>query len=111
MPAIFSLLVAIAGWFYLFYSQAAYRLHGIEDERINRRRIRLRRANGFVMLLLAGFFFAGFYRVDVKESPGPFLAVWIVVFFLMFLVVLLGLLDVWFTAKLRRNRPNTPPTS
>ena len=43
LPAIFALLVAAAGWYYLFYSKAAIGLRGIEDDRQNRLRVRLRR--------------------------------------------------------------------
>jgi Na+/H+ antiporter NhaD/arsenite permease-like protein len=113
LPGIFSLLVAIAGWHYLFYSRAAHRLGGMEDDRSNRQRIRLRRINGSVMLLLAVFFFAGFYTVDDKVSPGAFLLVWLTVFVLMFFLTLLAFLDLLLTARMRRQRrqrrTNPPP--
>jgi hypothetical protein len=119
LAGIFALLVAIAGWHYLFYSKAAQRLAhqsgGVEDDRTNRSRVHLRRANGVIMLLLAGFFFAGFYTVDPKTTPSAFVYVWTAVFFLMFLIVALALLDVRLTARLRRDRrakakpPSTTP--
>ena len=36
MLSIFALLVAACGWYYLFYSRAAERLEGIEENRANR---------------------------------------------------------------------------
>ena len=41
--AIFSLFVAAAGWYYMFYSKAASRLSGIEDSRANGVRVWLRK--------------------------------------------------------------------
>jgi drug/metabolite transporter (DMT)-like permease len=115
LAGIFALLVAIAGWHYLFYSKAAQRLAhqsgGLEDDRTNRSRVHLRRANGVVMLLLAGFFFAGFYTVDPKTTPSAFVYVWTTVFFLMFVIVALALLDVRLTARLRRDRTKAKPPS
>ena len=109
LPGIFSLLVGAAGWYYLFYSQAAQNLGGIEGHAASQRRGRLRRIGGFCMLLLAIGNYAGFYTFDPKRSPDAFLLTWITVFVLLFLIVLLALLDLRLTAKLRRNRPNPPP--
>ena len=52
------------------------------------------------MFLLSIFFFAGFYSVDYKNSPGRFVLVWLTVFVLMFLLMLLALLDLLLTARL-----------
>src|SRR4051794_41753592 len=46
LPAILALLTGVAGWFYLFFSRAAHRLAGVEDDRLNRRRVRLRPIGG-----------------------------------------------------------------
>ena len=110
LPGIFSLLVAAAGWHYLFYSNAAKNLVCVEDEPTNLLRARLRRIGGFTLLLLAILFFAGFYSVDARRSPAAFLAIWIGVFALLFLVVLLALMDVRLTAKLKKKRPKPPQT-
>jgi drug/metabolite transporter (DMT)-like permease len=110
LPGIFSLLVGVAGWYYLFYSRAAEKLGGIERAEVNRTRLRLRRIGGFVMLLLAIATYAGFYTFDPKHAPAAFVATWIAVFILLFLVVLLALLDVRLTAQLRRKRPTPPNT-
>jgi drug/metabolite transporter (DMT)-like permease len=88
---VFSLLVAIAGWYYMFYSRAAQNLSAIEDQQVNRKRMRLRRVGGFFMFLLAVFLFAGMHTVDAKGSPAGFLLVWITVFVLLLMIVILAL--------------------
>ena len=104
LPAIFALLIAASGWYYLFYSQAAHRLAVVEDAPSNRRRCRLRRLNGFVMLLFSGFFYAGYYSIDEKRSVALFAGVWLMVVILLLLIVLFALLDVRLTARLHRRR-------
>jgi len=101
---IFSLLVAAAGWYYMFYSRAVANLSSIEDQSINRRRLRLRRAGGFIMFLLAIALFAGFHSVDSATSAQAFVLVWLSVFVLLLTVLLLAMADVRLTWKLRRNR-------
>src|SRR5260221_7699665 len=94
LSTIFSLLVAAAGWYYMFYSRGAASLSGLEDQGLNDRRRRLRRIGGFVMFLLAAAFFAGFHTVDANDSAAAFLIVWMGVFLLLFTIVLLALLDL-----------------
>ena len=53
MVTSFSLLVAAAGWFYLFYSKSASRLATVESARDNFYRVLCRRINGVAMILLA----------------------------------------------------------
>jgi hypothetical protein len=114
LPGILSLLIAVAGWHYLFYSRAAHRLGrqagGLEDDRSNRQRIRLRRMNGVVMLFLAVAIFAGTYTADANTTPNAFVVVWSAAMLLILLLVLLALFDVLLTARLRRNRTKLPPT-
>lgn len=98
-----SLLTAVTGWYYLFYSRAAGRLAGLESRRLNRRRRRLRRAGGVVMLLLAVGFFAGFNSVDAVRQPTGYLVVWAAVMLLLIVMVILALADVRLTAQLRRS--------
>jgi len=102
--AIFSLLTAAAGWHYLFYSRAAHRLGAIEEPASNARRVRLRRANGVVMILLAVCFLVGFYTVDAEVQPAAFMAVWVAVFALLLAVVCLAFADLRLTWKLRERR-------
>lgn len=107
LSSVFSLLVAAAGWYYMFYSRAATRLGGIEDETTNRWRQRLRRANGFVMFLLAVGFYAGFNTIDPRASQSAaaaFVAVWLSVFVLLLVIVLLVLFDLRLTLRLRHRR-------
>jgi hypothetical protein len=101
---IFSLLIAAAGWYYMFYSRAAVSLHGIEDEHLNKRRQRLRQLGGFMMILLAVGLFAGFHTVDPNSSAQAFLLIWFGVFLLLFAVLLLAMADLRLTWRLRHRR-------
>ena len=103
LPAAFSLLVAAAGWFYMFYSRAAHNLHGVENEALNLRRIRLRRVGGFVMFCLAIAFFVGFHPY-VWNAGAAALAIWMLVMVLLLAVVVLGLVDLRLTWQLRKPR-------
>lgn len=101
LPAIFALLAGAAGWYYLFYSKAAHALRPVEGDRTNNRRLRLRRVNGLMMLLLAVAFFAGFRTVDEKRSPVAFLLVWLAALLLLAIIVVLAMVDLRLTLKLR----------
>ncbi len=103
LPAIFSLLVAAAGWFYMFYSRAAHNLSGVEHDARNLRRIRLRRVGGFMMFLLAVAFFIGF-QPYVWQSDLIAMGVWMLVMFLLLAIVVLGLIDLRLTWQLRKPR-------
>lgn len=105
LAAIFSLLVAAAGWHYVFYSRAAHRLEGVEEERLNRVRIGLRRVGGVVMLCLAASFLAMFFAYDLEHfdrATPTFLVLLLSVFGLLGLIVVLALIDLRLTVKLRR---------
>ena len=104
VTGIFSLIVAAFGWYYMFYSRAAANLSGIERHDLNRRRHRLRRIGGFVMLLLAVGMYAGFNSVDPQTSPSPFVAVWLTVFVLLLVTVILAMIDLRLTWKLRQRQ-------
>jgi len=108
LSGIFSLLVAAAGWYYMFYSRAAQKLGGVEAQAVNLQRVRLRRVGGFVMFLLAVAMFAGVWSIDWQASRSAFVAVWFTVFILLGTIVVLALLDLRLTAKLRRRRAPTP---
>lgn len=109
LTGVFSLLVAACGWYYMFYSRAATNLSGVEDEGINRRRQRLRRIGGFVMLVLGVALFAGFNTVDAHSGPQAFLLTWLAVFLLLFTIVLLALVDLRLTWKLRHRKRGFDP--
>ena len=103
LAGIFALLTGAAGWYYLFYSRAAQQLSAVEDQSLNTRRIALRRAGGVAMLLLGGFFFAGFHWIDdPQQTPARFLGVWLTVFALLVVIVVLALVDVRLTRRLKR---------
>ena len=103
LAGIFALLTGASGWFYLFYSRAAHRLAGIEAQRLNERRVAMRRVGGVAMLLLAGFFFTGVYGLDEQAwSPFTLMFVWLAVFVLLLAVVVLAMIDLRLTRKLRR---------
>ena len=113
LTSIFSLLVGAAGWYYMFYSRAALKLSGVEGEQRSRLRQRFRQANGFVMLLLAVALYAGFNSVDPATGPHAFVSVWFSVFVLLLIIVLLALVDVRLTWRLRhaRRRAADAPSS
>jgi drug/metabolite transporter (DMT)-like permease len=101
MLAIFALLVAAVGWYYLFYSQAAQRLERVEDQRNNRIRGVLRRVNAIIMLLMAVGIALGTLQFE-RLTPEQFVLTWAGVMVLLFVVVVLALIDVRLTWKLRR---------
>jgi drug/metabolite transporter (DMT)-like permease len=106
LPGILALLIAIAGWFYMFYSRAAANLESVEDAQLNGRRIRLRRVGGFVMLLLSIAFFALFYTFDPDRDPAESIATLLAVLVLLCMILVLGLVDLRLTMKLRRSARN-----
>lgn len=104
LPTAFALLTAAAGWFYLFYSRAAHNLSGVEGAADNRARVLLRRAGGVCMILLGVGFFMGFNTFDPKERPSAFIATWFAVFLLLGTTMVLALIDVRLTMRLRRRK-------
>jgi hypothetical protein len=109
VTALFSLLVAAAGWYYMFYSRAATNLSGIEREDLNRKRHLLRRIGGFIMFLLAVGMYAGFNSVDPLVSPNAFILIWLGVFVLLLVTVILAMIDLRLTWKLRHRRRESAP--
>jgi len=102
--AIFSLLVAAAGWYYLFNSRAAEKLAGVEETALNLKRIRLRRIGGFLLLLLAMLFYIGGAVVDWDRPTIWFLVTWVAVMLLLGAVTCLALIDLRLTTQLRQRR-------
>jgi hypothetical protein len=101
---IFAGLTAALGWYYLFYSRAAGKLEGVEAERINHRRVRLRRTGGAIMMLLGVLFFAGFQEL----AAVPFILVWIGVMLSLLAIVALALIDLRLTWGLQQSRRQGP---
>ncbi len=102
LAGVLALLIAAAGWHYLFYSTVATRLGGIEDQAINRRRVVLRRVGGGLMFILAVLLTAGFHSAAVERSGELFLAVWLGVASILGTLMILAMVDVRLTLKLRR---------
>ena len=103
LPGIFSLIVMAAGWYYIFYSPAAKRLAVVEPGETNRFRVRLRRLNGVVMMLLAVSFYASYYTFDERQ-PQLFTWSFMTSILLLGAMVVLALIDVQLTRKLRAER-------
>lgn len=107
LAAVFCLLVAAAGWHYMFYSRAAGRLASVEEENANWLRGVLRRIGGAAMLLLAVCFFALCAAVESSAGRAVVLVLGFTVLMLLTVILFLGLLDVRLTWKLRRRgRPD-----
>ncbi|MDP9173144.1 MAG: hypothetical protein M3O30_04660 [Planctomycetota bacterium] len=98
---IFSLLCGIAGWYYLFYSQAAARLAHLEHPAANQRRRRLRRICGGTMFLLGAAFFIGMHLEELGGSIKAYIAIWLFVLLLLLLVIFLAYADIRLTIRLR----------
>ena len=108
VAAILALLVGIAGWFYLFYSKAAHRLAGVEESATNRRRRLLRRVNGAVLLVVAVLFYVGF-TINPDLQRLPFVCVWSAVLVLLLVVLALAVIDMRWTAGIRRRLRRPEP--
>lgn len=104
-----ALLIAVAGWYYMFHSRAAQRLDGVEMEHLNRRRIRLRRFGGGMMLLLAFCFYVA-AKIDESASPRPWMLLWFAVAALLLAIVVLALIDLRLTWRLKAGRKDVDPS-
>lgn len=106
LPGALALLIGVAGWFYLFYSRAASNLAAIEDQRLNRRRIRLRRVNAILMLVLAILIAVGYYSFDLDRMAPPdrreFAVIWLTVLVLLAVILALAIQDVRLTYRLHQ---------
>ena len=101
---ILALMVAGSGWYYMFYSRAAHRLEKLEDQRINVSRIRCRRAAGALLSLMGILIFVGSQpRFEPHTHPRVYISIWTAVMFLLLLVVVLAMIDLRLTLKLRRD--------
>lgn len=104
LTGIFALLVAAAGWFYLFNSLAAVQLAGVEENSLNAKRVRLRRVGGFLLLLLGMLLYLGANVVDWDRPTIWFLITWGAVMLLLVMVTCLALIDLRLTTQLRQRR-------
>lgn len=104
IPAIFAFLVAAAGWFYLWHSDAAAALKGLEEAPLNRLRIRLRRIGGAAMLLLALCFYLGYIFVTQRRNAVLALCCLLGVGVLLVMVLVLATIDVRLTRRLKQQQ-------
>ena len=101
---ILALMVAASGWYYMLYSRAAHRLGKVEDRRINLSRIRCRRAAGGMLSLMGILIFVGSQpRFEPQTHPRAYMSIWMGVMLLLMAVVVLAMVDLRLTLKLRRN--------
>jgi hypothetical protein len=101
-------MVAAIGGYYLLVSPAARRLAGVEEDRINVRRVRLRRLNGLILIglgLAMMLMFAGAER----KLPWPVAIGGLTVMLLLPIALGLALYDLRLTRRLRGPRnPDSP---
>jgi len=101
IPAVFSLLCAIAGWYYVWHASAASRLSAFESARDNSLRIRLRRWGGVGMVLLAAAFYVGYTVADRHGNPIAVLLCLGSVMVLLPFVLFLAWVDMRLTRKMK----------
>lgn len=109
LPAIFSILVAAAGWFYILHAAQASSLKGFETDRDNRLRIRLRRICGVLMIVLAISFYLAYNLASNPDRRWIALFCVILVLLLLPSILFLAYVDLRLTRKMRetfkRNHP------
>ena len=100
MPGIFAIVLAAVGGWYVFMSKAATDLAGIEAKRRNRQRVKLRRLNGVVIVLMSGALFVLLAAADRRD---PNLAIWGMLLMCVLLTTSLALAvrDIRLTRQLR----------
>jgi fructose-specific phosphotransferase system IIC component len=101
VPAVFSLLVAVAGFFYLQHAGGAGHLADLEGEKENALRIRLRRFGGAAMILLAIAFYVGYAVADRRGSAAVVLACLCLVVLLLPVILFLAWVDLRLTRRMR----------
>lgn len=109
LPAIFSIVVAAAGWFYILHAARASSLKGFETDRDNRLRIRLRRIGGVLMIALAVSFYSAYSLAGDPDRRWIALFCVILTVLLLPTILFLAYVDLRLTRKMRetfkRNRP------
>ncbi len=103
LPAIFALIVAAAGWFYIMHASRATSLQQFEAASDNRLRIRLRRIGGGLMIALAIAFYVGYLTAERKGDAWIMLACMAVVVLLLPVILFLAYVDLRLTRKMRES--------
>jgi L-asparagine transporter-like permease len=109
LPAIFSLLVAAAGWFYILHASRALTLKGFETDRDNRLRIRLRRIGGGLMIVLAVAFYVGYVFAGHVDRRWVALVCIMLVMLLLPVILFLAYVDLRLTRKMRESFKHRKP--
>ncbi|MCC6240112.1 MAG: hypothetical protein IT448_07435 [Phycisphaerales bacterium] len=109
LPHLLCLLIAAAGWHYLFYSTAGHKLAGHESPSANRLRIRLRRIGGLGMMGLALLIYLGLEIFDPSHTPHQFILAWTGVTILMLMILVLALIDMRLTRIIRQRSRDRQP--
>jgi len=103
LPAIFALLCGAAGWFYFLHASRASRLSGLEAERDNALRIRLRRIGGILMFILSVTFYASYALAHQRGNALLVLACMSVTVLLLPVILFLAWVDIRLTRKMRQH--------
>ena len=101
LPSIFSLICAAIGWYYLLHAQSAAQLGGLENERENRLRMRLRRAGGIGILVISLAFYLSFIAVNHHGNPYVVLAGLTIIVLTLPAILFLAWVDIRLTRRLR----------
>jgi len=100
-PSIFALLCAAAGWYYLLHAQSAARLSGLENDRENRLRVRLRRAGGIGILVISLSFYLVFVAANRHGNPYVVLIGLGIIILTLPIILFLAWVDIRLTRRLR----------
>lgn len=115
LVAIFCTLVLVAGWHYATNSAAVDRLAGVEGNRFNQLRRRLRRLNGIQLLGLAAAIFWMFVELERLDGPAKNVTRLSIAFgltvLLLFITLALAGVDMWLTSRMRTAQRRSPPES
>jgi hypothetical protein len=99
-------VVVVAGVYYITNTRAVDALAGVEPDKNNQLRRRLRQINGGAMVVLGLAFFWVYYETEVGKNKWRFLVSMLLLTSSLLSSVFLVMIDVWLTARLRhRNRP------
>ena len=98
------MLVAAAGWHYLFHSHAARDLENLEQRQANALRCRLRKLCGACMMLLGGTVFALLRMINLDRPTPVAMILLLAILLLLGTISALALIDLRLTWRLRRRQ-------
>lgn len=101
LVAILCGLSLLAGWFYLTRSRYVEELNPFESPRRNRIRRQVRRVGAITMIALSITFYFGVWLLMGGRASPLLAVVWILVFFLLFVLILNFMADIYLTARMR----------